>query len=391
MAKSKTRGNGEGTIYKVRDNYYRGQVVIGRDDNGKLIRKNVYGKTKKEVKEKIRQTINEKQYGTIASPNEILVEDFIQALIDEQKELNLVIQDTYNRKVQALNVIKKRRLAKIKIQKVTEDDIKEFLKSITDYSQSVIKKEYELLNASLKEAVRKRIISLNPMEACAVPKSKKLTKKVRALTLEEQKSFIQILLNDGSIKYREQMLLMMYSGMRMGEINALDFYDVNLKTNTISISRTITKGENDKPKLGDKTKTYNSSRNIPINANSRAVLEEYIDKYIPNPKNLLFYDLKADKIITTNQVNSEFQRVCKKHNIIDKTVKGSVSQHSLRHTYATRCIEGGMPAKVLQKILGHQDIKTTLNTYCDAFEKYQKENIEIVDKYLDLQGLTIKN
>ena len=54
----------------------------------------------------------------------------------------------------------------------------------------------------------------------------------------------------------------------------------------------------------------------------------------------------------------------------------------VRHTYATRCIEAGVQAVVLKKLLGHSDISITLNTYVDVFDKYEKQNNEIIEKYL---------
>lgn len=68
---------------------------------------------------------------------------------------------------------------------------------------------------------------------------------------------------------------------------------------------------------------------------------------------------------------------------------GKVDLHSLRHTYATRCIESGMPAKVLQSVLGHTDISITLDTYCDVFKKYSNENISIADEYMSKNNLKI--
>lgn len=95
------------------------------------------------------------------------------------------------------------------------------------------------------------------------------------------------------------------------------------------------------------------------------------------------------KLVNTSQVNMQFQRIMEKYDILDKKVKGRVSLHSLRHTFATRCIEAGMQPKVLQYLLGHSDIKITLNTYCDAFENFQKENLAKTDEYFANMGINL--
>lgn len=92
-------------------------------------------------------------------------------------------------------------------------------------------------------------------------------------------------------------------------------------------------------------------------------------------------------LISTNLVNGEFKKLMNKYRIQDLSLKGDVTLHSLRHTYATRCIESGMPPKVLQKLLGHKDITITLDTYSDVFENFQTESIEKSDEYMKNLGL----
>ena len=95
------------------------------------------------------------------------------------------------------------------------------------------------------------------------------------------------------------------------------------------------------------------------------------------------------KLVTTNQVNYSYAAALKAYGIVDTTVYGRVDLHSLRHTYATRCIESGMPAKVLQKLLGHTDINITLNTYCSVFEKYSSEHLAVADEYMKQNNISI--
>ena len=211
------------------------------------------------------------------------------------------------------------------------------------------------------------------------PKSNKETVKQRALTIEEQRRFVSAL--DNNVKYKEQFLLMLNTGMRMGEINALRPNDVNLNFKTITVSRSITKDKNDISIVGKDTKTEAGMRNIPLTTASMDILSGVLRNYTPNPENLLFTEQGVP--ISTNRVNMEFQRICKKYNVIDENVRGKVSLHSLRHTYATCCIESGMSAKVLQTLLGHTDIKITMNTYCDAFEEFKTEDIRKVEEYLN--------
>ena len=126
-------------------------------------------------------------------------------------------------------------------------------------------------------------------------------------------------------------------------------------------------------------------RKIPISDEIAYFLREYID----DQREGLLFTSSNGKYVTTNQVNSQFANVIKKHHILDDSIDGKVSLHSLRHTYATRCIESGMPAKVLQNLLGHTDIRITLDTYCDVFQKYSMENLAVADSYMKSNNIAI--
>ena len=117
------------------------------------------------------------------------------------------------------------------------------------------------------------------------------------------------------------------------------------------------------------------------------LLKKYLtNDYVANNNHLLFGNSQGGAI-STDTVNMIFKTFCKTYAIANGWKN---NQHMLRHTFATRCIEAGMPANVLAKLMGHANVSTTLNVYCDVFDKFEKQHADASYLYLQKNGLTIK-
>lgn len=434
--KNKQRFNGEGSFYydKSKDRWY-GVLTIGYKDD-KPIRKKVSDKTFKGAQKKFSELKTQAAQGQLTEKDNSLLQDVISSLIEKNKALNLVKDSTYSRDIHTLKIIESSPIGKMPIQSIQERDILAFFNNNLFRSESYLKKLFRQLNAAFRYAQSESIIIKNPMANMKRPRSQKITKKVYALTIEEQKHLVEVLSgSENASKYSIIFRLMLLTGMRPGEVLALDKdKDINFNFKRITVRRTITKDINDRACLGEVTKTENGMRTIVMSDACKSLLLEYLKTWQPNPLNLLFYDYENNHLFDTNQLNSAFKHIIQKYDIIHfetvfaplsekrkpirfkkytfykkengeyKSLKDKPSDwfrrqgnyfyiknipdkpfspHMLRHTFATRCIESGMPVKVLSKLLGHSDIQITLNTYCDVFDQFENDAVKQAEKYME--------
>lgn len=372
--KKQKKENGSGTFRIVNGKYnYRFFYI---DEFGEKKRKSFSGVTKDECLQRAEEFLEKQEKRAAAVDPDITIPELLRRKYEEDYAMNFVGEQGYARNLGGIALLERSGFGKMPIVDITEMQIKAFLRSMTKYSDSVIKKTYQQLTAAFKVAVEKGVVERNPMDASDIrrPKSSKKPKDVRGLTQEEQARFLEAL-RDFKVprnrnEYKLQLLIELYSGMRMGEINALKPENIDFENGLIHVRSTVSRGLEYRVFVKEGAKTDAGVRDIPINKALEPVLQEAMERKRRNPLGLVFYDHLKNDLITTSQVNCFFHRICKKAGI---SVRG---QHALRHTFATRCIEADVPPVVLKKWLGHKDIHMTLDIYADVFDSMHNSAME---------------
>lgn len=349
---------------------------------GNKKRKTVYGPSKNEVKSKIDDFLLSQENDFALTNKNKTIAQVIREEAENDYALNNIQESSYLRRIETLKMIEKHCIAKVKIKDIDKNIINSFFRYLVDYgySNSTIKKICCVLRRNVTAAYNEGLIENNPFVVYNIknPKSRKNDKVVIPLTIEEQKRFTEAAENyipslGNTSNKNLQPLIELYSGMRMGEINALRLSDVDFINKKINICGTIENGKNYSAFRVEHTKTKSGMRKIPINVKLEKYLKRAVENYTPNEEQLIFFDKENNKPIATQSVNKVIRSICKRANV------RMFSSHTLRHTYATRLVECNVPIKIVQNLLGHNDITITLNTYTSVLDDYESTAMDIIN------------
>ena len=381
--KTKSVGNGEGSLYfSEKLNCYVYQYYY---DGKRKTLKQKKGEQAKEFKDRVVDLKVKLGNGTYIEKRKDTFLSICEKHIKQKHDDGLVSDRTYTRDLATLELIKKccSSFVNKPMQKITVENIQESKKEMRNYSNSTIDKMWILINKTFKIAFSRRLISFNIMldESLAKPISSKEDKKIEALTVEEEKKLIDVLNNqERNHKYRNIILLQLYTGMRIGEVLALSKDCIDLDNNTITVYRTLTRDTKDNIVIGKHTKTFVRTANVdkgkrtfPMTQQVRNLIIKILNSKNKNIYNLIFWDYQNSTFISYNELNAWLRRINEKYHICSD----NLHTHRLRHTFVTRCIEKGISLSVIQEIVGHvQNSSITLDTYTSVSNNFIEQELK---------------
>lgn len=386
----KRRSKGEGSIRK-KGNSYEGRVTI--TVNGETKQVSVSDKDKRILIQKMAQIRSDAENESYIPNNRITVQEWMVQWINVYKRGTIanrtlityigiinhyIIPEIGNydlQKLQAIhvqNILTKMKLGECKTSK----------KCLSNKTRRDV---YCVLNMALKEAVKNNIIKKNPLENIEIPRLKK--KEPKIMTIEEQKEFEKLIENEYDLTI---YLFIVKTGERASEVSGTKWEDIDFKKKCIYVregyvtsaiyDNKLNKVCNTKEKSD--LKSYTSRRAIPMLFGIEEIMLKYRKKYMElhNIKNIK--ELSGLPVFLTNKnnkVNADFLWT-KLNRFLKRKNFRHIGVHELRHTFATRCMEAGVSAKYLQKLLGHSSTQMT-DRYTHLLEKFEETENNKIQQY----------
>jgi integrase len=353
----------------------------------------IYNKDLKALKKEKEAKIYELEHGIASAPDKIIVDAWFNTWITEYKEKTVKLTTLTNYKDHYRLHIKPV-FGRLKMQEVRPEHIQRFYNNMDKqgYSKKTIEMNASILCNMFKQAERNKLISKNPVPLAIIPKAKSKGES-RVLSEQEQKIFMEL----AKETYLHTLFVIALStGMRIGELLGLEWSDIDYKRNVIHVTRTLKRLNNgDFYKSTPKTKC--SKRDIPLLPSTAAMLKSQKteqakqkiklgDKWSPLKgfENLVFtaptgrpqlyinVQYQIDKMVELMN-KQEVEKAEKEKR--EPVIYDHIHPHALRHTFATRGLENGIPPKVMQEILGHSSIKMTLDLYSHVLPQTKQTEI----------------
>jgi len=359
------RGHGEGTIYQRKDGRWVASITL---ENRR--RKTFYSKTRKEVQEKLRVALNEQKQGILSTGPQQTMKQFLEQWLEEVHKPSIRI-GTYKGYRGYLDKHILPALGHIPIQKLTPQHIQAFYsrKQQEGLSAKSVNNIHGMLHKALDHAVRWGLAPRNVCDAVSLPKQSR--HETQPLT---EKQARQLLVAARGHSLEGLLTLAVTTGMRSGELLALKWQDINFDTDSLHIRRSMGYISG-KGYLEFEPKTSRSRRKIVLPSFVCEALKQHRTRQLEarlkagtrwQDHELVFCNIYGGYLDPAH-LRQRFDKLLKDAGLPD------VRFHDLRHSAATILLSMGVPAKVVQEILGHSQISMTMDIYSHVLPDMQQE------------------
>ncbi|HPF44452.1 MAG TPA: tyrosine-type recombinase/integrase [Syntrophomonadaceae bacterium] len=414
MAKAGRRQNGEGTIKLRKDGRYEAQITVGRDSDGKLKRKSIFGKSMADVVEKKNAMLNQVQNGSYTETNRMTLQQWLEQWLTVYQEGN-ISNNFYYRRRDLVRLHINPAIGSIPLQKLKPINIQSFYKQLAKNGRKPRKKKngetipfkegtdpglatgtirhiHNILNPALKQAVREGLISKNPAADVTPPRIVK-TREAKPLNKDQAGRYLEILKDN---RLYAAFVVELTSALRRGELLGLQWEDLDMNTGVLKVRRQVNRiKQKDGSTVLDYAvlKTPAAYRTIILPAVTLAELKSHKARQAQeklllgkayNDEGLMFCTPKGDKLDTRYL----YRVHCK---TLETAGIEHAAFHDLRHSVATLLLQAGESIKTVQEMLGHANAETTMNCYAhvleemrysaaDKLESIFKEVLPVVEK-----------
>lgn len=344
--------------------------------NGKRIEK--YFDKLSEARKWLEEAKYEDKHGDISSSASMTVDAWFNYWITEIKGRTVrwttirIYQDRYEKNIREL-------IGNMVISDVKPMHCQNILNVMDSngYAGASMEKTKITMSAMFSDACENGLVSANPITK-SIKCPKKKNKNTKVLTLDEQEKFLTVAKKN--INYNH-FLFILQTGVRSSELRGLKWEDIDFQNHIIHIRRNVIHDPNNNRFITGGLKTSSGQRNIPMTQAVYELLMDIKDNKTRYKQKIVSFEFADHVFLNSNgnlSANSNYDKHLKK--LCDEAGIKRISMHTLRHTFATRCIESGMKPKTLQNILGHANISMTMDLYVHVTEDEKEKEMQKFEK-----------
>ena len=367
--------------------YYRISITIGRSSNGKLIRKEFYGSSKKEAEKKRDEYLNNINQGLDINYNKKQLSESMILWLNEYVKISNK-PSTYDRYLGIYNnYIDKSVLSNKVIESIKPMDIQIFYNSLykSKKTSSTINTINKVLKSFFTFAFNQGYITNNPCIKGKVVIPGDLKSEAKEIEIFSDEDISKILNSKNKVLIKYLSIFSLATGMRRGECLGLQWKDIyDDEIHIERSSKTVALYDENSVKryksILQSPKTQKSKRVIPLPNSLKSILKDIRaiqaqnkllagSSYIDND---LIFCTEIGKLLDDRNISRSFKRFLKSCDVEYKNF------HALRHTYATKQFELGVPLKTVSVLLGHSDIYITANRYTHVLKHHKEQSVDFL-------------